>query len=371
MTIIQKQDMMSVVKDENLFWKKKKLVTFILSILVFFIHISSITQYSNAEGFISIVNEKISFFFKESITRFAVPMFFILSGISFFKGYDNTKYFKKIKSRVSTLIVPYLLWNTIWMIFEIMCSYTFISKNFVGRERFVLSFTNILKGIFFYECNGPFWFVFNLILFSFLAPIIQLLIRNKYIGISSIILLTILDTFGIGIPTSIFLSSTSIIFYLIGAIIGMHYFDIASKESNKGTQYFSIGFLLAYITLKNIFAFQSHALEVPLKVVVFTMSAFALWNVTDMFIHKIKPKKIYSRSFAIYAMHINVSAIISKLLFICLPKSDWLAIPNFIVTVILTLLSINFICDFLEKFLPKVYSVLMGKRLRHQKKGDD
>lgn len=79
-----------------------------MSILVFFIHISSIAQYTNSGSFISVINQNFAFFFKESITSFAVPMFFILSGISFFKDYDNKKYYNKMKSRVFTLIIPYL-----------------------------------------------------------------------------------------------------------------------------------------------------------------------------------------------------------------------------------------------------------------------
>ena len=86
-----------VSTSEALFWKKKELVSFILSILVFFIHIFSFVRYRDTGSIISAVNERAAFFFKESITRFAVPMFFILSGISFFKGYDNSKYINKIK----------------------------------------------------------------------------------------------------------------------------------------------------------------------------------------------------------------------------------------------------------------------------------
>ena len=68
-----------IMTNENIFWKKKEIVSFILSVLVFFVHISSFAQYSNTGNLISTINEKVSFFFKESITSFAVPMFYILS----------------------------------------------------------------------------------------------------------------------------------------------------------------------------------------------------------------------------------------------------------------------------------------------------
>ncbi|MBR2846452.1 MAG: acyltransferase [Clostridia bacterium] len=354
--------------NETLFWKKKELLSFILSILVFFIHISSFAQYSSNEGVISIVNERTAFFFKVALSFFSVPMFFIFSGISFFKNYDNSQYLKKIKSRVFTLIIPYLLWNTIWTVFDIVCSYTFLSQYFMGRPKFVLTLANVLRGIFLYGCNGPFWFIFNLILFSLAAPLVHLVVRNKYVGIASVCLLIALNSRGMLSYAFTLFSPTSITFYLIGAIIGEHYFDFAARKSSKTMQWSSMIFLLTYIILRNLFPTHPHSYKILLQAIVFPLVAFSLWNITDMFIHKIKPKKIYSRSFAVYAMHVNFSAIITKLVFLCLPKSAWMAIPNFIITVILTLSAINFVCIFLEKFLPKVYSILMGKGLKYIKK---
>ena len=100
------------------------------------------------------------------------------------------------------------------------------------------------------------------------------------------------------------------------------------------------------------------------KAMVFSLSSFALWNIMDIFIDKIKPRKIYSNSFAIYAMHINISAIITKLVFLCFPKSEWMAIPNFIITTIFTLTIIYLICIFLQKFFPKVHAILLGNRTK-------
>jgi len=78
--------------NDALFWKKKEYISFLLSILVFFIH-SHFAQDIGDNSFISAVNYKVSYFFSCSITRFAVPMFFMLTGISFFKDYNNKKYF--------------------------------------------------------------------------------------------------------------------------------------------------------------------------------------------------------------------------------------------------------------------------------------
>lgn len=353
---------MKTTNDLNYFWKKKEYVSFFLSILVFLIHISSFAQYQSSGSFISEVNVILSFFFKESITRFAVPMFFILSGMTFFKDYSNRKYFYKIKSRISTLIIPYLIWNTIWMLFQILCSYSFLSKYFIGREKFELSFINILKGIFFYEANIPFWFIFDLIVFAFASPLINLIVNKKSTSIIIVFILSILSVYGIHIPTNLFYSSNSILFYLIGAIIGKHYFYVFAQKSTKKMKLLSVLYLSVYVLVKNLFPFTKVAWSLFLEVIIFTLCAFSIWNILDIFVEKIKPHSIYSHSFAIYAMHINISAIVTKLLFIILPKNEYFAFPNFILTVIITLGLINLFCIILECYAPKIYAFIMGKR---------
>lgn len=352
-----------VEKSESLFWKKKEYISFILSILVFFIH-SFFAENSVGNDLISVINQKTAFFFSRSITQFAVPMFFMLSGMSFFKGYDNKKYLRKIKSRVFTLVIPYLLWNTVWMLWEIFCSYSFVSAFSVNNELYPLNLVSILKGIFFYGCNAPFWFMFNLIIFSFASPLVFLIIRNKYVGVASVICLSILSVFGIHIPTDLFYYPTSIIFYLMGGIIGYHYFDFASRKSSGPMQIASLVFLSAYVFAKNVVPQDLQIDNYLTETITFTLCSFALWNIVDIFIERIKPRKIYRRSFAVYAMHLNVAIIILKIFSVFIPDNEWVKIPRFVIMVVLTLTIINFVCAFLERFLPKVNSLFMGSRVK-------
>ena len=348
--------------NDKLFWKKKEFISFLSSILVLFIH-SYFAQDNTTNSLVSIVNYKFSYFFSRSITQFAVPMFFILSGISFFKGYNNRKYLTKIKSRIYTLVIPYLLWNTVWMLWEIFGSYSFLSKFSESGEPFPLTITSILKGIFFYECNIPFWFLFDIIVFSFAAPLLFLIIRNKYVGIASIFCLSIISLFGIHLPIDLFYYPMSIVFYLTGAIIGYHFFDYATLKSSKPMRITSIAFLSVYILCKNIVPQELHISNYLIEVIVYSMAAFSLWNIVDFFIEEIKPRAIYRRSFPIYAMHLNVAIIILKILSLVIPQSEWFEIPKFIIMVACTLTFINFTCTFLEKFFPRIYALFMGNRI--------
>lgn len=355
--------MKSTSQNETLFWKKKEYISFVLSILVLFIHSYFAPTILN-DSFISLFNHKFSFFFSRSITQYAVPMFFMLSGVSFFKGYNNKKYQKKIKSRIYTLVIPYLLWNTVWMLWEIFGSYSFISKFSESNVPYPLTLESIFKGIFFYKCNIPFWFVFDIIIFAFAAPLLFLIVKNKYIGITSVACLSILSLFGIHLPTDLFYYPMSIVFYLIGAIIGYHFFDCAAKKSSKPIQIISTALFFSYILAKNLVPQELHIRNYLIETIVYTLAAFSLWSVMDIFIERIRPRAIYRRSFAIYAMHLNVSIVFLKILSFSLPSYEWLEVPKFIIMDAFTIVIINYVCALWEKFFPRIYAVFIGNRLK-------
>lgn len=344
------------------FWKKKEFVSFVLCILVFMIHISSFAPYSSSNDAVAEFNKKAAFFFKESITRFAVPMFFILSAIAFFRDYSNKKYFSKIKSRFFSLCIPYLIWNTIWMIFEIVCSYTVISSFFVGREKFSLSVANILKSIFLAESNVPFWFILYLMVFVFISPLFDLLVRNKYVGITALVALSIVPVFEIPVIEN--LKIDAFVFYLLGAMIGKHWFAAVTKKTSRTSQIVSVIFLLVYIFAKNVFPTYDYFALPFIKIVVFTMAVYSLWSMVDLFIDNISLRPMHARSFPVYAMHINVSAVIYKICYLLLPKNGYMAIPNFLITLILTITLINVFCIIFERYLPSAYALVMGKGLK-------
>ena len=349
-------------QDLKNFWKKKTVVSYFLSVLVFFIHSSSYGQYPDGGTLISTVNDKLGFFFQESITRFAVPLFFILAGIAFFRDYDNSKYFSKLKSRLHTLVIPYLVWNTLWMLFNILCSYTFISSFFVGREIFELTLPNILEGIFYYGCNLPFWFLLDLILFVIASPLINLVIRNKYVGFGVTFALAVLMIFGIGLPHIPFKFQDPIVYYLLGGILGKHYFPYVLKRSSRLTQILSGCFLVIVITLKNLFPDNDYFGKPFVKTLVFILCSFAVWFLFDAFIDKIKNRPWYSRSFFVFAMNVNVSAIFTKLILFILPRKEIFATLNFVLTVVLTLVCINVFCYVIERYIPWLWYILCGKK---------
>lgn len=340
------------------FWKKKEIVSFLLSITVFFIHISSFAQYAHIEDNMSGINQILGKIVHDCFTKHAVPLYFIIAGALFFRDYDDKKYLDKIKKRIHTILIPYLIWNTVWMLFDIVTSYSFLSQYFIGRPKFVLSIGSVLEAILLHKSNGVFWFLFDLMFFILLSPVINLLIRNRYVGIAVIVALEVLSLFHIGLPENIFVSHTAIVYYLIGAIIGKHYFDGFCKKSSLSAQIISLVILLLCAVA---FYFDLIVSKVLFHFTLI-LSAWAFWNFSDLFVYKLPSWKVFSNSFIVYAMHVNVSAVISKLIYLSLPKNGYMALPNFILTLPLTIIFIQFFSSAVNQISPRLYRIITGGR---------
>ena len=79
------------------------------------------------------------------LTRIAVPMFFIISGYLFFaniKTLDKEAYTRKISSRIKSLLLPYLAWNTLGGYFGIQ------KWNLIVCTRHIEKKTYVLGGLF-------------------------------------------------------------------------------------------------------------------------------------------------------------------------------------------------------------------------------
>lgn len=345
------------------FWNKKIIVSYFLSVLVFFIHISTFVNYDNTEtDIISIINRIFEYTITQLLTPIAVPLFFIISGFAFFRDYNHTKYINKLKSRVKTLLIPYLSWNIIWTCFEIALSFSPFTVFFARREKFELSIQNVFLSVF--HCKvTPFWFIFDLMIFCIISPLIYMFIKKKYLGIAFGTIILVLMYFDIVLPTEIFFREDSIFFFVLGAFLGVHYKSFFSERSKTLIRFFSLAILalccfVNWLDFKNMICLPMYA-----QTVFLSLFSLSFWFAFDIIINNISPKPFMKRSFMVFVMHINVSAIITKLLFLALPKTNLVVIPNAIITVFLTLLFINYFCIVLHKICPRLYSLLTGARI--------
>ena len=340
--------------DTYNFWTKKILLSYFLAVLVFMIHISTFANYIEPLGSRDIV--KPLGWFVMAISRCAVPTFFIISGAVFFRDYTNDKYLQKLKSRIYTLLIPYLSWNTIWMIFGVVTTIYF-SQYFYARIPSDLSPMGMLLSIVHYTDNGPFWFIFNLIVFILVSPIIYLALKNKYVGGIVVVLVMVVNELGYGLPIKVFFESESIVYYMAGAYVGIHAFQWFSSSS-KAKSVCGILMIILCIWLRT--SYPEVINNISLRTVVLTIYGFSLCFAFDMVSKNICPPPI-RYSFFLGVCHAYQRKCCNyKTIVFCLPKDFVLCIPQFYNHV-----DIDIVLDRNDRhFLPTILSFRVSNAIR-------
>ena len=165
--------------EADYFTCKKTKCTFVLAILIIMHHSSSISNYAITSVYGGIASFVRQYFY--AFAQVAVPLFFIISGVLFYRNYSYKMTLIKYRSRLKSLVIPYLIWNTLSMLFQFFCSYSFVSKYFIGREKVTCNFVNVLSGVFLNKYS-VLWFVRVLIIFTVFSPLIFTIIRRRVGG---------------------------------------------------------------------------------------------------------------------------------------------------------------------------------------------
>ncbi|MBP3981946.1 acyltransferase [Acidovorax sp. JG5] len=154
----------------------------------------------------------------QGMARVAVPLFFLISGYFFFIGFSfSAKNYKtKLKSRLKTLLIPFLFWNilTLFLIAlaqHIPTTQSFFSGKNASISKFeIFDYFNAVFGIDRSPISYQFWFIRDLIVMVLIAPAIYFLL-NKASKIVLLVLfsLWLLSAWPIYIP-----SVTAFLFFM-------------------------------------------------------------------------------------------------------------------------------------------------------------
>ena len=166
-------------------------------------------------------------FITVQLTLLGVPGFFFISGGLFFKNLQGNIR-PKLKRRVFSLLIPYLIWNCVGLGIVLLKKYVFAAQ-FPEFQGVTFSFVNVLKGFWSmdliggptgYPYEGVMWFVRNLIVVTLVAvPIYRLFGVNKWMLLALAIALPFIRFFDYGLISSFF-------YFYAGGVL-FRYFDKA------------------------------------------------------------------------------------------------------------------------------------------------
>jgi surface polysaccharide O-acyltransferase-like enzyme len=351
---------------------KIRVVSFFAIILVFLQHSINFTGYIApdrtyiGQGSVNTIAQYVIGF---GFARPAVALFFLLSGYLFFRNFILAKTFEKYRSRFRTLFIPYILWNTLALLFIIGLQLlpatqshlaSFYTGYLPGRSIFEYVQSIVNHGVAF-----QLWFLYDLMLYTLFAPVIYLLV--KYLSFYLLIPLCLLWFFCIPVPSYLAFLNRGGLFYFIGAYLAMRPAYISENVSKKLFYVMGIFWLLS-IAVKTYITFLPTGFIQYLPIIdnkTIILGLLTIWFGYDIVVHTkivsfLRTQAIVT--FFIYAAHEPLLELGKYVGITIIGRSDVsLLLSYFLVPTASYILCVG-LATFLKRYLVSVYNILTGGR---------
>lgn len=334
------------MNQEQKFRNKVNTLSLILAVLVVFFH-SNAFLHETHDNFAC----RFQHFICNDLSQGAVPTFFAISGFLFYRGFDLSQLKRKWTSRFYSLVIPYLFWNAVYTLYMFLVS----KMPFVGTAAFPLDAEHLLKGIFYHEYNGPFWYMFQLILLTALCPVLYTVMKRKATAIPFLVLLY--GLFALDIKDLWILQTRAVLYYSLGILFSIHF----PKKILEADKVHPIG--IAAFVLSQILVYSGFATQPIVYITIRLLLIVSYVNFAQLLGNVQLPNWLLC-SFPIYAMHdIFVETLNKVFSFFVSPASNWILLDFFITTIVSICICIG-INEFLKRFMPKFQSIIFGGRTR-------
>lgn len=309
--------------------------------------------------------ELLYIYIREILAGAAVPLFFAISGYLFFhKGiFSSSVYASKLKKRVRTLLVPYVIWNLLyWGILVIKSKFmpgdtADGALTHLSPVEFMRMFWNLRSG--FYPMCAQFWFLRDLMVVMVLSPIIYAgvkWLRLAFVGIFGVLWVANLwwDITG--------LSVSAIFFFSAGAYMAIYKVNFVSLSSRV----FLIFLCLYLLLLSSALCCVGYPAYMPLKALTILAEMIGVVGIVSWCIRRGRwhvDNFLSESSFFIYAYHQIVLAVLVKVMVTSLaPMNDMKLILIFL-TAPVVIIGIGLgLYWLMRKTMPSVTKVLTGGR---------
>ena len=331
--------------------EKIPVVSFLMMIVVMLYHCES-PDNSLAVSLLDMrLSDAITYLICDVPCILCMSWFFAITGFLLFRKLSFRTLGTKLKTRVRTLLVPYLLWQLIFIV-KALIQGDYLNPFELFGQIFLLRIWPPL---------GAFWYVYAVFVLAFLSPVLLVLFRNRRVGWISVLALIILlyvfwDDIKIGNGLAHYTGNIKMHFpaYLIGAYCGSVY-DSKGKDAVLKAL---VGFLLSAALVNGLVSELLHNMAIA---VLPMLILFALpvpeWS---------KNRSVYRCTFMIYATHTSLISLfmgrIRSVLYALVPS---VTVSNLFgrIFCILLIIAVNYgICTLMRRFTPRTLSLLTGGR---------
>ena len=289
----------------------------------------------------------------------AVPFFFVMSAYWLFR-FDihgnnamNT-IMRKLKKKIKTICLPYLLWNTFGMVFYMSITHIPFAANMMNDgETIPITLSNVLQGVFLHKYYFTFWYLQDLIILTLISPILLIILKNKYVSLVVIVASIVSVLLNVDL---VIVKGTSLLFFMIGGYAVTYATDFFENKSDKAWVYFVILILAGVVQYTNLPVIERLA---------YIISPILLWKSADVVVPLAFYKKemgwFTTQSFFIYASHVIPVTIIGHLMAKVSQTYSW-AMVSYLIAPWITLILIYIVANMLHKHTPKFYGLICGGR---------
>jgi surface polysaccharide O-acyltransferase-like enzyme len=345
--------------------RKLKIISFLLIVMVVVLHAHNLKGNSDALNFY--VQNLIS----GGFTKLCVVLFFLISGYLLVVNITeaNTATFRrKIKSRVRSVLIPYLLWSFIGIgIFFVLQSLPFTRSFFNSGLIRESSITDLLYTWLLKPLPYQLWFLRHLFVLVLLSPLLYWIVR--YTNIFALLLIAVLLLNLVRIPDNQLLSNTSLASFSLGMWFGLHGQQFVLRRYPMMVSWSAIVWTLLVV---GRVVFESETwLSIPfwrplLLTLEYGIGILAIWSGYD-FLNRNKvnysPLPAYlSFAFFLYLAHEPLLTIFKKILLKVLGSGSLGQLLTYFAAPTLVILLCIGAGMLLKRSLPKVYAVLTGGR---------
>lgn len=322
--------------------KKLSYLYFLMTAFIIGIHSVS-TSSMGFTGFTKTVNDYMRIFFDA-----ATGAFFFFSAFLLFRKERN--YNELLKNKIKSLVVPYLLFNTIALL------YKQVLRNVVLNHKLpVFSIAKLVRDIFLAGANPPLWFMRVLFEFVILYPIIKLAVNHKRIAAATIVLSLILHLI-IGVDVGYSTIQYWLPMYLMGAVLGLHYEKRFCQEKKHKGVIALVG--IAALSLLIIGAAQNRYLYYFYRL----LAPILLWQIFDCFSALPEPKWWIKCTVFYYGLHILVISPIAKGYSLIFGSSIIMQILANVAVPIICIGVLGCVAAVIRKVFPTIWRILIGGR---------
>jgi hypothetical protein len=300
------------------------------------------------------------------------PILAIISGFLLFRHLDSyPRLVHKIRQRLTTLFLPYLVWTIIYFVVnqgvkELIIFYDPTYSILFNYRFFSWSFQEYFFKFFLAPNPVSFWYLQNLIVILPFTFILKGLLRSRY----SLVPLLLLVFYAYVLKLPVYFSDRFLPFFILGLWLGLHYPE-GLKQRTWSTLALVAAACLCLVVSRFIDLTNDQVeniLKFPLHIGVFFFGFLSLRSVqSSSFVNYLKTKT--HLSFIIHALHPMVLTILGGgLLFAThalhwkLPSSKLIEAFMGLFFFLVAIYLIQVMNQFLTRYAPKVLAILNGTR---------